>query len=394
MPHTAIKGSQLTSAAMKYSMTLGGLSLIPRFVDIDSVKVKDVGIGGVGSIEFELWDPLSLIGTITDGTEILFRDEDLDVINFRGYTDSSGPQPAFATGRKVTVSGASVNAWLDWAKVKPSFTPVAAQNLNLAISALARSLSAPLNSTTGSSDNGTLTQPVGELTLVVDGSNTIPFLDEQPVIDGASLREGIAMLATAASYHGVGDTNLPATLLVDVDYHLGLRVWPDDIAEQPDDYATLTVTDTIGGAVAASALKFDAEYLDLVHEVYVDGGNAAGSGWFGDGTGLRGRQEIITDDTCTTTARALQLAASYFAQHGQATRGTLTLSKYVPTANVRAGSLLALTDAPSGATGTWRIYSIDKTFNPGGSEEWSIAFGGPRPSAVNLLRKLTRGTSL
>jgi hypothetical protein len=131
------------------------------------------------------------------------------------------------------------------------------------------------------------------------------------------------------------------------------------------------------------------------HAVYIVGGNPAGSGWYTDGTGITsGPRNIITDSTSTTAAAAAVIAQNYFTQQITQFRGSFSLNAFVPPTTWHAGSLVQITDALAGLSGqTFRIASITKTFNPGGTQNWRVQFGGLAPSSLALLRRWTRAVT-
>jgi hypothetical protein len=118
----------------------------------------------------------------------------------------------------------------------------------------------------------------------------------------------------------------------------------------------------------------------VVHDVYVKGFDAASSGWFGDGTGVRGKRVGLEDDTITTADEARTRAYGYFARQFALARGEFNLTDWTPTSGVRAGSLVNITDTATGATGTYRIYGIEKRFHGSGRQDWAVSYGAFRPS--------------
>jgi hypothetical protein len=421
MPGAAIKSNQLTGTALPYSLTMGGQSLLPRLVQLDSIHVHEAGPGAVSTMDFDIWDKtgeLTLfdetVGGVTTAqanTPVMFVDERIGVINFNGYLDGWSSRPAFATGRIISVSCVGVESWLDWlvTDVEHDLTGISSFSCSGLLELYLQAIPSPLvsirNTIGGINSNRVYggiaayshgVEANGPASVVIPAGTPVRRMIEEIV--GAYRRPN----TSAANGAGVSDS-------VSVDFYLDVRVWDQNtnsvlyVLDQPYDYRTLTVVDTVAGATASTKLEYQVELGDITHEVYVQGGNAAGSGWFGDGSGIRTRQGFVDEPTCLDADTALQIAKNYLAQFAPDVRGTLTIEDFTPvsditvagdTASVHAGSILDLTDAPTGSTGQYLIFSIDKTFNVGGTENWSVAFGGARPSAINLIRKLTRDTNL
>lgn len=404
MPIAAPIAAALTTAgAHPWSLLLGGLDVIREpgvlgfGTPIESIAIREEGPGGVSSAAFDVNDPGATVWP-AEGDPVVYTDPSDNVL-FRGTVDHWESLPAFGTGRLLRVTATGIDALLDWRYIPPivigSGTALAsaiAQLANLEVG----ELRAPDPQGAGgfppaSLRNGNAAWPIGFLQSSSPSANAL--INGTWTWPGGTLREAINSLAAQAVYIGAGNiTSYGVPIAVAVDTSWRLRVWVDTIADQPDDYTSLTVVDTAAGPVRAEDLRFASEPGDVIHQVYIAGASAAASGWFGDGRGIaNGRETGISDSSIATFDAAATRAAGYLAQQAGVVRGSFRLEDWTPTAaTIHAGSLVSITDAPANATGIYRIFAIAKSFNPSGRQTWSVEFGGRMPSVANLARRLTR----
>ena len=396
MPTAALIATQLTDhSARPFTVTLGALDVTRLAngggVDIDTVSVTEQGPGGVSSMTFRVWDP-DLAINVSDADPVEFWDNDNALPMFVGFVQTWSNKPA-TVSRYVEVVCVGVEVLLDW-MVVPSLTIPALTPIGQAVQMIASAaipLGVALRYGGNATSDGTLAAPVGII-------SSIPSFSTQSVvvITGQSIREAIRttiaeciVVDNWAGWFG-GPSIYPVQPTVDF-WH-GLRLWR--VGYRPDDYADLTVTDTTAGALAASVLDHEADSGGVVRGVYVIGGNAAGTGLVPDGSGIPGQIAIIEDATILTADAKNRAASAYLAEHTTAERGSLVIGSYNPTTNVRAGSNMSLTDAQVGVTvAGYPIASITKTFHKTGAgirQTWTVAYGGLRPSAMRLIRRLTR----
>jgi hypothetical protein len=361
--------------------------------------VTENGPGAVSTMDFDIIDPAAEV-TIVDGTEVNFWDLTNNVRLFRGYVDSFDSEPLMPAGRRIKVGCIGVEAWLDWLKTQTEITitggpyasVVAEPEQYLRDTIMPTMPGHPLavvaQGTYGTRFAGLASTNTGAVPLR-NGVSAYPLT----IAAGASLREAIATMLNNAE--AVAGTQVMVPMLATVDFDLTLRFWPDFDSSpwtpgtlfQPDDYTTLTVVDTVAGTTATTSLAYSVEFGDLAHEAVIIGFDAASSGLFNDGTGIRGRQLVVSDTAITTADLARSAASVALGNQSQDVRGTLTIENYTPAVTtVHAGSLVDLTDAPSGATGIYRIYSIGKTINQSGTQNWTVAFGGLPKSAMRLIQ--------
>lgn len=388
MPVAALVATQLTDhSARAYSIYLGPNDVILS-VPFNSIRIVEAGPGGVSSMSFAVLDPTSSIN-FPDEAEVQAWDWSGPTLMFRGNVDEVSYQPWAANGRTINVQCVGVESWLDKFKVYPAVTKPATYNTNLMISELASTFS-PLRAATDTARDGSFDMPIGALSQTTDGS-PVASLQTDVELDGTTLREAIRQLIAASANN---DTSIPVAAYVTLDFFLGVRVYPEryDAAGAvcaPDDWSTLIVNHT-AGTNASGDITHTIE-PGVVRRVHVRGLNAAGSGSFDDGTGLRGREEIVDSETSDTEAKAAQVAANYFAAQAAEIRGTVTIANWSPGTGYHAGGLLNMTDAQVGISGMlYRIMEITKTFEKDGKQNWVVNYGGLRPTAMRQLRRLTR----
>jgi hypothetical protein len=393
------------------SLTVGGLNvLLPPVtggnqpgVPLDSISVDEQGPGGVSGMSFRYEQPVtSGPPPFSPGDDVQFWDVTNNVPYFGGFVAEFSNRPDFGNqGRSIEVNCVGYESVLDWAVLTADVTyfgrpdvggpPFAVIFIDAVQSVAANALgTGPLRTFGGpGSANFESTQagPVSWCFYPDFATGGAIFLQYPVTINaGTTLREAIRMLAAASGQGGFISTpdRMIATVAT-VDFYYGLRITIDapNKAWAPE-YLTLTET-------SAENLSHDTDGAQAVRGVFVHGLNAAGTGVMTDGTGRIGRIAYINDQTADTAIKLGQTAGAYLAQFRVDERGTLEIQDAAPTAGVRPGSLLALTDAATGATGTYRVMAIRKTFT-GARENWTVTYGGLPPSAANLMRRLTRDT--
>lgn len=418
MPNAAAIAAALTTpAAHPYSLIVAGNDVLKQpgapgasfGVPIESIEITEAGFGSVSSITFSIDDPAKAI-TINDGDEILMIDNeatvDLDKTIMRARVDRSSERPAFGTGRTIDVSGTGPEAWLDWHPWRSQFNELTfpsstttGQTVGSGITAeaLVNGWFPPL--IVRQQQAGTNGDGFRGIARSIDITTGAWQTSGAAMTNGQTVREILGILVAGATTQAMGAGD-GVRVLYTVDMNLLLRAWPDRIAgvlQQPDDYQTMTVADVPSGpaGTVTEDLEVNVEYADVAHVVYVKGGNAAGSGLFFDGTGIRGRAAILNQPSSTTASLAQQYATSFFATQAEATAGRFALTDFVRTvfggiAIPRACGLVSITDAQTDTSKTFRISEIVKRFNGSGRQSWDVSFGEQPPSAVNVIARSNR----
>jgi len=209
---------------------------------------------------------------------------------------------------------------------------------------------------------------------------------------GTTLRAAFSQLINNAISGGaailVSLVSTSAAAFVTIDFWMGLRAWIQTNGEfgndPPDDWTTLTVSDTYAGANVATNLQHTLDGGTLVAAVYVKGGNAAGTGLVR--IAQVGHITMITDATILTAAAKDTRAFSLMPDNDAPARGTFVLSDRAGSESINPGGSLVLTDAQVGlSSAEFRIGTIDRTFLGNGLQTWTVTYGAAAPSYVDTI---------
>lgn len=388
--HAAVIATLPSTAARAYTLTVGGSDVnvggqsgAAYMVDIDSMVVEEQGPGGVSSMSFDIWDP-NLEIVLSEGQQVEFWDTTNSLPLFAGFVQSWSYSGVI--GRTVEVTCVGSEKQLDW-MVVPTLTVPSGIDTRSAIQLLvanATGIGAQLRAfaTTGSGSSSQA-EPIGDM---APGAGTFD-VGVAVALNGETLREAIRkVIESSAVGAPIGTTG--ATASVTVDFWWGLRTYPSTSTSMPTDYVGQTIAESSG--TRASRLDHETDATGAVHQVYVKGGNAAGTGLVSDGSGISGEVAYIEDTSITTSDARDRAGTAYLADHVTATRGSYTVENFAPTTNIRAGATTTITNTAAGLTAAiYRIASIRKTFIAA-KQTWTVAYGGLRPSFVRASRRLTR----
>lgn len=397
----AVIATQLTDrSARPFTLTVGGVDVLglngsSYRTQLESIELNEAGWNGVSSLSFSVWDPQRAF-TPTDMAEVEFWDATEDQPLFVGFVQE-WTLSTRSIGRTIDIQCVGIEAILDWMVIPEAHAFFPGEEVFTLTQALAgkstgvgvqlRTMTAATPSTNAPSSQAF---PVGGCG---DGTESGITIMEGTIAEGTSLREAINAVAAVNRPLLATLDIIPAR--VTVDFYHGLRL--SHIA--PSDYDTLAVTDAIPGLPepAATQLEYTRDALGVVHSVYVQGGNAAGSGLFSDGSGIPGPSASVSAPGSTTTIERDAVGLSYLRSFAVALRGTVDIGPWRPTgSNYRAGSECTVTNAAIGISGeSGEIGSVAKRFvkqAAGIAQVWTVAFGAQRASAVRQLRRLTRGT--
>ena len=401
MPTIAIVETRLTTAGTQpFRLTVGSVDLdVTRAhgsawsVPIESIAIDEQGPGGVSSMDFDIWDPTRAV-SIPEMAMVEFRDVTNGIALFAGFVQGTNLQAAAAGQRVIHVRCVGAEALLDW-MVMPAFTTAGMVNTFTvgdaiqAFAGIASGTGVPLNAARDPSTNfGDATTPVGA--LFATGADTLVLSG------GETLREAIRLADANVLAPGIAPLNERAAWTVDFTWNLRAweyTNWANDGPYAPNDYATLNVANNAAGPVRAATVEYESDFLGTTRGVYVQGGNAAGSGLVPDGSGIPGPIATLSDSSILTTSARNSAGQAYLTDRQSGIRGTLTIDAWSPTDNYRAGSILHLIDDATGVDKLLVISSIQKRFLAGGTkQDWTVAFGALPPSAMRLTRRLTRAT--
>jgi hypothetical protein len=357
----------------------------------ETIRITEAGPDDVSSMTAVIEDPSLSLPTFSDFAPVGYWDLVNNRPFFTGWIQNAIPRP-FGLGRAYDITCVGPEAALDW-MVVPSLTIPAGTQIHVAVQAAcgaAIGVGVPLRAFHVESKNGGQTAPIGNLSLFGDDLNA-PVTGVAVVADGDTLREVLRKIVDAApnmAQIGADFEPIVAYGAITVDFYLGVRLYSS--GEAPSDYDPLTVSDTVGGAIAAARIKHERASLGIYRTVYIKGGNAAGTGLVTDGSGKPGKIAVIPDSTITTSAARDIAGQAYLARQSQGARGELDIETFIPSTNVKAGSRVVITDAQLGlSSADFRIASIVKRFE-GPTQSWQVQYGKAQPSAARLVRALTR----
>lgn len=380
-------------AALTNSLRIDGQEHAPR-VAPESIKLREEGPGGVSSLSFVIDDQAKAY-TVTEGQTVVMWDVTRNRPRFYGWVRKWKPV-RHGLGRQIHVAAVGAEALLDWQKL-PALTIPAGTDLTAAIQALAHQstgVGVALRALSDGSNQGSQAGPIGDITgsgVSTDTAVAIPA--------GTSLREGLQLLLQQLSF--IAPPTVPGVLAriprVTVDFYLGLRFWDSASgAPAPSDYDTLLVKNVaapVGTETPAANLEHGSDAGQVVHQVYVVGGNAAGTGLVSDGSGKIGDVATLSDSTILTATDRDRAGIAYMASRGVIDRGSFVLEDVAPATiaakNMRAGGQIVITDNEIGVLAQYMIAAIEFSF-VGNQESWAMEYGAMRPSAIRAMRRLTR----
>lgn len=402
MPTPAIV-STLATTQRTYGLLIGGTDVLASpggyGVEVGSVRVTEAGPGGVSELSVDVEDAPKLLA-FPDGSEVVMYDHVRNVTEFRGFLDTYGMSPwPGGQSRTFVVAAIGIEALLDWKKMPAqtvagggasSHEWIAAQLTNLGFrKAITSSDASPQLSSLEQPIAGYEREPGDPVTVVPAG------LPEAFTYAGVTAREFIRINneRSVAQDSAGPPTNTSAQIVqATMDFYGGVRVWQDYPGVIPSDYTNLTISDA--GPIRHNGLDWRREPGQLIRRVYVNGLNAASSGWVEDGSGISGQEALISDDTITTALDRDNAGRALIRDSAAGIlRGEVFIEDWNPPGTVHAGSYVTITDAATGLVAqTARIMSIEKQYLAGAAarQTWKVAFGSLPPRATTLMRRLTR----
>lgn len=350
-------------------------------VPIETIKLSLAGPGSVSSLEFSIEDPAGVVGIPVSATEVVLYDLAHDHPEFGGFlTTVRVRRHENGTGRWLDCHCDGYEVLLDWVVVPPTTT-----TLTTLAQAWARACEGSgIRVQYDGVGNCTTSAHVGQVGGLSPNTGTYGPM---------TLREYIYAVWPGQQYP-VGD----GVLYVTVDARKNLCVFTDPfegvtgVYRQDCTIGSISVSDTVAGTTQAEELSYGIELGDVVRQVYVVGSGGTSYGWFYDGTGKPGPSAYINDSTITSASLAYYSAMPYIKSRAGTVRGGLTLSAWSPgSMDVQPGYYVNVSDAVLGLGGSYRVGGVSKQYLPGGLETWTFELGSPRPSAVRMIRRLTRG---
>ncbi len=375
-------------------------------VPIESVKVQELGPGGVSSMTFVVEDPTASAFAAVEGSEVRLEDLANGYTIFRGWIQSWDVEPSHGEqGRTWTITCIGPEALLDWGAVTTTSLSWAIDDMrNTFDYIVARILAAstgygPLRAAAVDDDTTQVSSAAFPVMNLANGI-TAGYSSALTIQIGTTIREAIRQAFAALNAMRQGSRSVfaysgPIDLVVTVDMQLNLRVWyPKDpslgTVQAPSDYSALVATNTPGSSTNTEGLKYSVDASSIPRGVIVTGTGVTVVTM--DGSGRPGPVQIITDPTITTVVAATSAGRAYLAGRRAGIRGSYRWTDRAPTIGAHTGSKLTLTDnrviglVPLDTP----VFGIDRTFT-GAREDWTITFGGLPRSAARILRRWTRG---
>lgn len=353
-------------------------------VPIETVTLVEEGPGRVSGLTFTIDDPMA---TYSVGTAQVVRFDDITrgVPLFLGFIDTFNVVPR-GVGRTIDVVCVGIEILLDW-MIVPALTIAPGTD---PYSAVGATVAAATGMGWAIRVNGEVADSSQATPVSFGLASTYPIVTNRSlVLDGMTLRQALDTIGAAVTQPGV----TPSWVFT-IDFYLGLRVWSTG-----GPYTGNRPTDWQGPSTTVHAnLTYAAAVGDATHQVYVTGGNAAGTGLVTDGTGLPGQVATLTDTSILTAAARDAAGLAYINDRGVTQRGTFDLEE---TATANIGSVGAevhpftpalINDTQAGLASTFLLTSFTKRFHPSGKETWSVEFGSSaQGKASSYLRQLTAG---
>ena len=349
-------------------------------IPIETIELVEAGMGQSSSLRGTIEDPAGTV-SLAEGGFVTFMDLTLNLPLFMGFLQSWTPTP-FGIGRRIEFDCIGVEAVLDWAYVPASTfgTGWGVSQLSMvgqAVASVASGLAIPLRIGT---DN------LGSKATFPTFLNDATPIFKTYAFAGGSLRDAL----TAAL--DLFTTDDRTTYWLTVDFYGGLRVISllDGIPTNVDYVANLSIS-----SATSVRRPVDTEHRSTLapHQVYVIGGNAAGTGVVTDGTGLKGPTPTLSDNAILDRTVRDQAGRGYLRRQA-ALAGSVGLDDMNAGSagfEVRTGGGISLTDSPIGLSAYKAIITeIRKVFSPSGAETWRLTYGRTPPSGANLIRRLTR----
>ena len=408
MPIGPVLAEAITATTVPpFGLFVGGVNVLSGSTGfgalLDSIELTEAGPGDVSSLRFTLQDPAKAF-SVPGPTDVIFLNTTTGNIYFRGFTDRASPSPDFGgQGRTWSVECSGLEILLDWLTVPPGYVPSTAsttstlqQQVGIMVNQFAPMLRAPVGppyyTDASYTRSGDFLHPVG--TMARNSNPILPVRQNVGAtpVNGGSIRNVIRdMLQDAVWYDNsiLAVVDYGVNALYTVDFYYGFRSWDGGASVQPDDYTTLTISDTYAGPNRAAGLAATVDWSGVVRSVYIAGFDASSSGLFGDGSGLIGQGAVVSDTTLTTFAAAQSRAKGVMAASAASARGSFTLEGWTPTDTVHAGSLVSITDVATDVATTYRITEIRKRFYGTGVQDWTVTFGDlPPKSAAKEIKRL------
>lgn len=403
----AVVGAALTTpTARKWTLTIGGLDVSIQLggakgtsygVPIDSIRLVEVATDGVSSLAFDIDDPAGVL-VFEERAPVHFHDHVRDLPLFDGFLDTIRVAQV-GLARRHTVQCVGIEAVLDW-MVLPDTVTIAVVSggpsppLSDVVQALvgqALGVGVPLRALMNVGGQSTAAKPIADL----NSQSVSTGASGDLALGGRTLRQAIVTCALLTG------TVLPAQLTVD--FYGGVRLMGSTgygggyggnvlLVARAD--ATGLVVD--GATFIGAEASVGANFGEAIHQVYVQGGNAAGSGVVTDGSGIRGPIATASEPLSTTAGMRNSLGASWLARRGALIYGKVRIEDQANAgaagAERRAYGTIQINNPEMGFTGgtvaILPMQRIAKSFRSGGQEVWEVDAGSKVTGAGGFMRRI------
>lgn len=339
-------------------------------VDVDSVTVREAAAGQVSDMTFAIDDPAKTCILPADGDLVRFHDASYDRPHFLGVVARFAVETA-GLGRRITVWADGIESILD-RSIVVSLTIASGTALHTAyqsVLANAVGIGWPWN---GLGTSTVWPEPDGILT---SGNAIGSDVD----VSGLTIRQAFAALEASRS----DAQTWPVTVSM-----YGRIVYP------PLGGANLDASDA-GGPYASDPV-WVRDFTESATDVYIRGGNAAGTGLVSRGpVGGLGRVVVVSEPRSTSTNYlgwyGRVALAEAVVEDGGSYRIDDQWGLWDSVAGKERRARLAkggLVDAALGASFTnTNVDGITKRYSPTGTESWTVEHSGSATSVLQRLRK-------
>lgn len=397
MPSVSIIAAALTDhGPHSYSLWVAGLDVTKQpgatagsqfGTLVDTVTVTPGGPSGNGSMEFLLDDPTNTgsIPTLQlQGDEsVLFWDHIRDVPLFKGTVDSVTESMPEGVNHRYHVRCTDLNAVLDRTLI-PAYTLGAGSAQQQILSIMQYVPLRAFGSLSGDAaavrDGGSQEKPVGMAgaTATTISGQVMPMQTARAAIN-----------AVLERWTGRVGYLLPGTAQCFVDQYGGLRLYDSFVAITPSDYRQTQVIVSSGavtepGQVRPDDMEITADLSGAVTAVYITGGTAEGTGWYG---WLGSRREAMYSQADSDTAERLQAyGQAYLTAFGTQYRASFGLSARTTPFVILPGDYVTVPQGTMGGMAGY-VQSVSWTFTGGGAvRDTQVTVGSLAASLARTLR--------
>lgn len=398
MPLAPTVATQLTTppTAPAFSLWVEGLDVIRDpggsgfGTPIESVSVELAAPGNVSGMTWSVDDP-GKAWTPRAGDRVLLYDHVRGRPVFGGFLKVPTSVGALGTARQWLLEAWGNEVVLDWSILTTDLVFASGTLMKDAVQAIcgAARWGAPgVNWTSSPTALATPTQaqPVGDF-----GGSIIAFGSTLTIAAGSTVRAALRKVGDA--FRQLFNTDGYFVPMFTVDPWMGLRAYvmaPAGTGTQGTafmydgqaDWSTLTVTATPSAGNVPADLEHTHDGGVILRGQYIAGTGT--SGLTMDGTGRPGALEYVSDAAITGEQQRILTATSRIITRAAVYRGSFRLEAYTPTPLTPPGTLVAITDAQTGATGTYYLGGVTITFAPDGTQEWEVAYGADPPSEITV----------